>query len=208
VKLALIGDPVEHSRSPLVQRQLFEEAGLDGSYVAIRVARGHGSNAVRKMREDGFIGCNVTYPLKEEVLAACDVLDDEAQRAAAVNTIFFGCKAVATNTDGIGARSAVETLLDEPIALKRVGVLGTGATARAILSALHDTDAYGFVWGRNQEKVAACCERYEAERWPDENPPEIVISTLPPETPIDADLRDQLHRAEIVRRWGKNCIAK
>jgi shikimate dehydrogenase len=198
VKLALIGDPVEHSRSPIVQRQLFEEAGLDGSYVAIRIARGHSADAVRRMREDGFLGCNVTYPLKEEVVAVCDVLEHEAQRAAAVNTIFFGRRALATNTDGMGARSAVETLLDEPIALRRVGVLGTGATARAILAELHDTDAYSFVWGRDQEKVANCCERYEAERWPGENPPEIVISTLPPEIAIPPDLREQLRRAEIV----------
>ena len=79
---------------------------------------------------------------------------DEARRAQAVNTIFFGREIFGTNTDGIGARTAIEALLDEPIALKRVGVLGYGATARAILAELHDNDAYAFVWGRDAERVA------------------------------------------------------
>jgi len=45
-----------------------------------------------------------------------------------------------------GARTAIEALLDESVALKRVGILGYGATARAILAALQENDAYTFVW--------------------------------------------------------------
>ena len=112
--------------------------------------RGEGAAAIAPaLRAEGYTGCNVTYPLKEEALAACDALTDEARRAEAVNTIFFGRRIVGTNTDGIGARSAIEALLDEPVALKRVGVLGYGATARAILAELHDNDAYTFLWGRD-----------------------------------------------------------
>ena len=66
MRLALIGDPVEHSASPALHRGFLEEAGMDGEYVAIRVARGDGARAIRRLRADGFTGCNVTYPLKEE----------------------------------------------------------------------------------------------------------------------------------------------
>ncbi|MFY9861303.1 MAG: hypothetical protein WAK80_12200, partial [Candidatus Cybelea sp.] len=166
MKLALIGDPVEHSASPSLQRGFLEEAGIDGDYLAIRVPSGDGRRTIARLREDGFTGCNVTYPLKEEAFDACEVLSDEAQRAKAVNTIFFGRQALGTITDGIGARTAIEALLDEPVALKRIGVLGYGATARAILAELHDTDAYTFVWGRDSDRVRAACAIFEARPWP------------------------------------------
>ncbi|HEU5480603.1 MAG TPA: hypothetical protein VFU90_12245, partial [Candidatus Tumulicola sp.] len=166
MKLALIGDPVEHSRSPQLHRLFLEEAEIDGSYVAIAVPAGRAGAAIRRLRDEGYLGCNVTYPLKEEALAACDRLTTEARRSDAVNTIFFGREIEGTDTDGAGARTAIESLIEEPIALKRIGVLGYGATARAILAELHDNDAYAFVWGRDQERVRAVCERYEASPWP------------------------------------------
>jgi shikimate dehydrogenase len=198
MKLALIGDPVEHSASPSLQRGFLEEAGIDGDYRAIRVPSGDGRRTIARLREDGFTGCNVTYPLKEEAFDACEALSDEAQRAKAVNTIFFGRQTLGTITDGIGARTAIEALLDEPVALKRIGVLGYGATARAILAELHDTDAYAFVWGRDAARVRAACAIFEARPWPPENPPEIVVSTLPPEVRLPEELIAQLRAADLV----------
>lgn len=198
MKLALIGDPVEHSASPRVHRGFLDEADIDGSYLPIRVPTGEGAAAIRRLDAQGFVGCNVTYPLKEEAFAACDTHTEEARRAQAVNTIFFGSGIVGTNTDGIGARTAIETLLDEPIALKRVGVLGYGATARAILVELLENDAYVFLWGRNAERVQAACRQFEARPWPDENPPEIVISTLPPQADLPETLVSALRIPDVV----------
>lgn len=198
MKLAVIGDPVEHSWSPEIHRRFLRDAELDGSYVAIRVPKINGINVVRRMRLDAYTGCNVTYPLKEEVLKACDVLTEEAERAQAVNTIFFGREILGHNTDGIGARDAIETLLEESISLKRIGVLGYGATARAILAHFQENDAYLFVWGRDPAKVEAACKKYDAKEWPYDNPPEIVISTLPPKIRFEPPMLDSLMRADIV----------
>ena len=198
MKLAIIGDPVVHSRSPQLHRQYLDEAEIDGSYVAIRVAKTNAVATIRRMRLDGFTGCNVTFPLKEEAVKACDTLTEEAQRVGAVNTIFFGREVVGANTDGIGARTAIEALIEESVALKRVGVLGYGATARAILAELHDNDAYAFVWGRDAKCVQDVCERYEAERWPQENLPEIVVSTLPPKVRLPDELAASLLSPDLV----------
>jgi shikimate dehydrogenase len=198
VKLAVIGDPVAHSRSPHLHRAFLREAEIEGSYVAIQVHRENGISVVRRMRMDGYTGCNVTYPLKEEVLRACDVLTPLAQRAQSVNTILFDRQVVGTTTDGIGARLAIEALLEESVSLKRVGVLGYGATARSILAELHDNDAYTFVWGRDAKRVAETCEQLEAEPWPQDNPPEIVISTLPPDIELDGELLHDLQVPDIV----------
>ena len=197
MKLALIGDPVSESRSPRLHDAFLREAGIDGSYVAIRVPRGNGIDVVRRMRMDGYTGINVTYPLKEEALKACDELTAEADLAQAVNTIFFGRTIMGHNTDGIGARSALEQVLAQPVALERIGILGTGSTARAIFAQLRETDAYTFVWGREREKVQAICERFEAKPWP-ASPPEIIISTLPPETRLPDDLVQALLAADCV----------
>jgi len=198
LKLAVIGDPVAHSLSPHLHRGFLEEAGIDGSYVAVRVASGSAGRTLRALRAEGYAGCNVTYPLKEEALESCDALTGEARAAGAVNTILFGREVLGANTDGIGARSAIESLLDEPVALKRIGVLGYGATARAILAELHETDAYAFVWGRDPGQVADICERFEAEPWPRERPPEIAIATLPPEAALPREIVDALRAAELV----------
>jgi shikimate dehydrogenase len=198
VKLALIGDPVDHSASPGLHRGFLDEAEIDGSYVAVRVPRGEGADAIRRLRSEEYTGCNVTYPLKEEALTACDALTEEARSAGGVNTIFFGGKTFGTNTDGIGARTAIEALLDEPVALKRIGILGYGATARAILAELRDCDAYTFVWGRDLRRVREACSRFEAQPWPAENPPEIVLSTLPPDAELSAELVAALQAPYVV----------
>jgi shikimate dehydrogenase len=197
VKLAVIGDPVSHSRSPRLHNAFLREAGIDGSYVAIRVPRGNGVDVIRRMRIDGYTGINVTFPLKEEALKACEELTEDAQLSQAVNTIFFGRCIMGHNTDGIGARSALEQVLGQSVALERIGILGTGSTARAIFAQLRETDAYTFVWGRDREKVDAICERFEAKPWPS-TPPEIVISTLPPETKLPEELVEALLAADCV----------
>ena len=199
MKLALIGDPVAHSRSPELHRRFLREAEIDGSYVAIRVPVPNVIQVVRRMALDGYVGVNVTYPLKEEAVRACDTLTEEAQRAQAVNTIFYGREILGHNTDGIGARVALEALMDEAsVALKRIGVLGYGATARAILAQLQENDAYTFVWGRDPAKVASACEQFDAKTWPFDNPPEIVISTLPPDTRLDPDILNSVIGADLV----------
>jgi shikimate dehydrogenase len=198
VKLAVIGDPVAQSRSPRLHRDFLNDSGIDGSYVAIQVPRGNAIDVVRRMRLDGYTGCNVTSPLKEEAVRACDQVDESARRIGAVNTLLLGMAIVGTNTDGLGARIAMETLLDEPIALKRVGVLGAGATARAILAQLQDNDVYTFVWARDEKKVDDVCERFGAQRWPSENPPEIVVSALPPDVAFAEELVEQLQVADLV----------
>ncbi|MDQ2680717.1 MAG: hypothetical protein M3Y21_06830 [Candidatus Eremiobacteraeota bacterium] len=204
MKLALIGDPVEHSRSPKIHERFLRESNMDGSYVAIRVPAGNAIDVIRRMRLDGYTGCNVTSPLKEEAIRACDEVDEDARTANAVNTIYFGGKIYGTNTDGVGARSALETALGEPVALKRIGILGTGPTARAILTQLHETDAYTFIWGRDEMKVQELCERFDAQPWP-ENAPEIAISTLPPQVILPNELIEAMQRADLVMdaNYGK-----
>jgi len=68
MKLALIGDPVAHSRSPELHGRFLEEAEIEGTYTAIRVTAGHGAQALRPLREEGYTGANITTPPQMEAI--------------------------------------------------------------------------------------------------------------------------------------------
>lgn len=198
MKLAVIGDPVAHSRSPAIHERFLREAAIDGTYAAIRVRRGEAAVAIRRMRSEGFTGCNVTSPLKEEVLACCDELLPEARRADAVNTMLFGERIIGSNTDGIGAVTALRALVTTPLEECRVAVLGTGSTARAALAQLVVEGIRPRIWGRDPQKVADLHARYDAALWQGGDEADIVLSTLPPEAVLPPVVVERLQGVPVV----------
>ena len=128
----VIGDPVEHSRSPRMHNAASAALGLDRVYVALRVAPADLGAAVRGLRALGVDGVNVTVPHKAAAVALCDELGDEARDAGAVNTLSFPADGSLRGdlTDGLGLIAA---LAEVP---QRAVVLGAGGSARAAAAAL------------------------------------------------------------------------
>lgn len=128
----VIGDPVEHSRSPRMHNAASAALGLDRVYVALRVAPVDLAAAVRGLRALGVDGANVTLPHKAGALALCDELGPEADDAGAVNTLSFAAGGTLRGdlTDGLGLLAAL------PEVPERAVVLGAGGSARAAASAL------------------------------------------------------------------------
>jgi shikimate dehydrogenase len=119
--VALLGHPVSHSLSPLMQNAAFAAARLDWHYSAFDVTEP--VEAVGALRTLGFAGANVTIPHKQAVVAACDEAEDEA-----VNTLVFsGGRVLGFNTDR-------EILAG--IRAGRACVIGAGGAARALAQAL------------------------------------------------------------------------
>ena len=85
--LAVLGDPIEHSRSPAIHNAAMAHLGIDGSYVARRVRGGELSNVVSELRKGSLDGANVTMPLKLEAAALADDLTVEAAASGSVNTL-------------------------------------------------------------------------------------------------------------------------
>src|SRR4051794_17866262 len=134
--VALLGDPVAHSRSPLMQNAAFAARGLDWAYVACRVDAAEFDAAVRGLAALGFAGANVTIPHKAAAARVCDVLDDAAERGESVNTLVFRDGRIeGSSTDGEAVVGAVDP------AGARVLVLGAGGAAQAVASALRDAGA-------------------------------------------------------------------
>ncbi len=137
--LGVIGDPIEHSLSPLMHNCVLERLGLDYRYVAFHVQKDYGLHVGLAFRTLGLAGLNVTIPYKETVVGQMDVLTEEARVVGAVNTIGLNAKGelVGHNTDVAGFLGALEIHVGEGEPAGRGAVvLGAGGAARAVLYAL------------------------------------------------------------------------
>lgn len=128
----LIGDPVEHSLSPLMQNKAFEACGLNCCYVPFRVDAVGLPAAIAAVRALNLGGVNVTIPYKERVVEYLDEVDRSAALIGAVNTIVNREGRLAGhNTDGAGWLASLREGGFEPGG-QRVVLLGAGGAARAV----------------------------------------------------------------------------
>lgn len=139
---AIIGWPVAHSRSPVMQNAAFQALGMDCVYVPFAVEPERLSEAVLGMRALGVAGWNVTIPHKTGIMSLLDELSPEAVRAGAVNTVVNrGGRLIGYNTDGTGLLTALLRDLDCSVKGERVVVLGAGGAARGAVAALGEAGA-------------------------------------------------------------------
>jgi len=146
VKIVLLGDPVEHSRSPAIHNAAFEALGIDGEYTARRVDAAGMRSAVDEIRYGRLDGANVTMPHKDLAFDLSDRVAQEALRAGAVNTLVRSRGEVwGHNTDVAGLRAILGSpgwAEDVPVL-----VLGTGGAAAGALVAVAGREV--FISGRN-----------------------------------------------------------
>jgi shikimate dehydrogenase len=155
-RLAILGYPVGHSRSPAMQSAALAALGMEGwSYEAIEVAPDAFEERVRAMMGEGFAGANVTVPHKGAALAVADELSETAREIGAANTLTFAAGEIrADNTDAQGLLNA---LPDSPRG-RRALVLGAGGAARAVVWALVREEADVDVWNRTALRSRHLCE--------------------------------------------------
>ncbi len=137
----VIGNPIGHSRSPLMHKHWLRRYDLRGDYVPLHVAESDLERVVRTLPRMGFVGANVTLPHKTAVLQIADHQSDRATLIGAANTLTFrdDGSIFADNTDGYGFMSNVRQ--GAPNWDPKSGpalVLGAGGAARAIIVALAD----------------------------------------------------------------------
>jgi shikimate dehydrogenase len=154
----VIGDPIEHTLSPVIQNTAFNHLKLDFVFLAFRVKPAELEDAVRGMRGLGIHGLNVTMPHKKAVTAFLDELDPTAKFLCAVNTILNrDGRLCGFNTDGVGALKALqENGVD--LSGKKVLLLGAGGAAKAIAFQLaREADAL-VILNRTLEKAKELAE--------------------------------------------------
>ncbi len=157
-KLCVIGDPVSHSRSPLIQNAMIAELGLPYVYTAVPVARGELGAWLAGAEAEGYAGFNATMPHKEALAALVDVLSEEAAACGSVNTVCIrNGRLYGYSTDGEGFLRSLADAGAEPGG-KRVLLLGAGGAARAVSLALASAGARSVtICNRTAERADALC---------------------------------------------------
>ena len=160
----IFGYPLEHSISPRFQQAAFDHCSLDVSYEAWPVAADSLEPEVRKLRDDGYLGANVTVPHKERVRSYLDDLDPLAEALGAVNTIVKEDGRLAGyNTDAHGFMEALRRDgACDPKGLT-VLVLGAGGAARAAVFALVDAGVASLtISNRTLARAESLASEFEA----------------------------------------------
>lgn len=130
--VGIIGDPVEHSMSPIMHNAAFRYLSLDYIYVPFKVSSDELKSAIDGAKSLNIKGLNVTIPHKTDVIQYLDSFDKSAELIGAVNTIKFDDDdhAKGYNTDGVGAVKAIEEF--STVKDKKIIILGAGGASRAV----------------------------------------------------------------------------
>ncbi|RZN14362.1 MAG: shikimate dehydrogenase [Methanosarcinales archaeon] len=153
---AVFGDPISHSLSPVIHNAAISALGLSARYHAFKVRRENLENALSGAQAMGFGGVNLTIPLKEAALKFVEP-DPIAGQIGAVNTVDFKNGMRGYNTDGIGAKKAVESA-GISIKDKTVLLLGAGGASRAISFQFALAGARLLIVNRTEEKAQSLAQ--------------------------------------------------
>lgn len=159
MKLQVIGDPVLHSKSPIIHGAMLAALGLDIPYTAHVVRRGELPQYLTWAKGSGVTGFNATMPHKEDLLPLLDEIDPTAKALGAVNTVCLRSgKWVGFNTDGGGALAALKDGLGIDPAGHTALLLGAGGAAKAVALALSQAGAEQvFVCNRTLSRAQELC---------------------------------------------------
>lgn len=141
MKLGLIGEKLGHSQSPAIHAKLFQLLGIPGTYELLEMNRHDIPGELKRLKQEGYTGVNVTIPYKIDVMPLLTEIASEAQVIGAVNTIHMTPQGdFGYNTDYSGFGRSLQ-YAHIAVQDKNCVVLGTGGAARAIIKWLHDAGA-------------------------------------------------------------------
>ena len=133
-RYAVVGNPIDHSKSPIIHAEFAKQTGQDMSYKAILVPLDNFAKDVNAFFARGGRGMNVTLPFKLQAFELAAEKSPRALDAGAVNTLkFSGGTIFGDNTDGVGLTRDITQNLGIPIRGKRVLLIGAGGAARGVI---------------------------------------------------------------------------
>ena len=167
-KLYVVGNPVEHSKSPEIHNHWLKKYNQDFHYDRLqlsledKVFTKQKRNLIKKIREGEVKGINITVPFKTEFRDVLDEIDESAKLAKAVNTIYIrGEKIFGANTDGIGFCNSLKEDFNFNVPTN-IGILGAGGAAFGILSELLKYKPKNIeVWNRTNSKARNLVDNFK-----------------------------------------------
>ena len=152
----VIGDPIGHTRSPLIHNYWIKKNNINCFYIPLSVKDSDLEKKLVFIRELGFCGLNVTIPHKEKIINLADEIMESAKVIGAANTIYFeNGKIIADNTDTYGFyQSILKNFPKYNFKKEKVVIFGSGGAARAVTSVFLKEKAFEIrIINRNREKA-------------------------------------------------------
>ncbi len=165
-KYAVIGNPIAHSKSPLIHTAFAKQTGQDLSYEAALSPLNNFVATVKGLISQGFHGANATVPFKFEAFALCNELTERAQIAGAVNTLTFANNIIkGDNTDGAGLINDIQDNLRCKLQGAQILLIGAGGAAQGVLlPLLNARPASITIANRNIDKAQNMIAKFSHEK--------------------------------------------
>lgn len=135
---AVVGNPIGHSKSPVIHHAFARQTNEAIDYTAIELPVDNFESELREIQKKGYKGVNVTVPFKQQAWKVCDERSPRAEDAGAVNTLIFGDegKISGDNTDGAGLARDLVNNHSVLIKSRKILILGAGGAVRGVLAPL------------------------------------------------------------------------
>ena len=156
---AVIGDPIEHSLSPLLHNWVFNQLEIDAHYSKIRVPESALNTYIEKIRKGELAGINVTIPHKTKIMKFVDDVNSRAEIIGAINLVMLSNgKIIGNNTDWYGFVMALKNNKID-VTQKEVILIGAGGVSKGIIFALKQQGAAKIhLFNRTFEKISQFCD--------------------------------------------------
>jgi len=160
----IIGDPIDHSLSPVMHNAGYRALGIDSEYIFLkkRVGANETKKAINEMREKNYRGLTCTMPHKIEVMKYLDEIDNSAKKIGAVNTVINNNgRLKGYNTDWIGVAKSLEKIT--VLKNKKVALIGAGGASRAAIFGLSQEGAIITIFNRTLEKAEKLAKEFNCQ---------------------------------------------
>ncbi len=164
-KYAVIGNPIAHSKSPIIHAAFAAQTGQSIEYGRVLAPLDAFAHTVNTLMIQGFGGANVTLPFKLEAFNLANHLTERASDAGAVNTLIFADdQMIGDNTDGIGLVRDIELNLNTSFTNQRVLLIGAGGAAEGVLHPiLNRSPALLVITNRSVDKAINMVQKVQTQ---------------------------------------------
>ena len=137
-KFGIIGNPIDHSLSPVLHNYWFQKYKIDASYSILKIKENQLGEIVKNIKDKTLSGINITLPYKQKIVPYLDMLVNDAEITSSVNTLYLKEKniVVGENTDVFGLQAAYLKELDNAKKMKAL-VIGAGGVSPSIILSLN-----------------------------------------------------------------------
>lgn len=159
-RFGILAYPAKHSLSPLIHNEAFKMLNIDAEYGVFEVDEYGLAEFMNRVKHEPIDGLSVSLPHKETIMLYLDVVDDDAKKIGAVNTVVNrGGFLYGYNTDYLGSNMALEEVVGS-LKGKNVSVLGAGGATRAIVYGLLKAGANVGIYNRSETKAHELADEF------------------------------------------------